>query len=142
MVGALSVVGSSVVDSHTCPCLCLDALPTTNMNLKTGGDVVLPRNSMGKKRILKPPGSLDLSSSFIDSGLDRRLSVKALPGIANRSFRKQRKNRRLWIVSELAGQYEDGFEDVKMVSNTNSSSHIYFGFYVCENHVLLQVVNC
>ncbi|KAF3452533.1 hypothetical protein FNV43_RR02966 [Rhamnella rubrinervis] len=113
MVGALSVVGSSVVDSHTCPCLCLDALPTSTMNLKTGGDMVLQRNSMGKKRILKPPGSLELSSSFIDSGHDRRLSVKAFPGIANRSFRKQRRNRRLWIVNELAGQYEDSFEDVK-----------------------------
>ncbi|KAH7543539.1 chaperonin-like RbcX protein 2, chloroplastic [Ziziphus jujuba] len=116
MVGALSVVGSSVVDSHSCPCLCLDALPTTNMNLKSGGDLVLQRNynsSMGKKHIVKPAGSLELSSSFIDSGHDRRLSVKALPRIASRSLRKQRKNRRLKIVNEFAGQYEDSFDDVK-----------------------------
>lgn len=116
MVGALSVVGSSVVDSHTCPCLCLDALPTANMNLKTGGDLVLQRNSMGKKHTLKLPGSLELSTSFIDSGHDRGLSVKTLPGVANRSFRKQRKIRRLRIAGELGGQYEDSFEDVKLVT--------------------------
>ncbi|KAL5567128.1 hypothetical protein UlMin_030292 [Ulmus minor] len=104
MVGALSVVGSSMVDSHTCPCLCLDALSSANMNLKTSGDLVLQRG----KQIGKPTGSL--SSSFVDSGHDRRLSVKALPGIV----RKQKKNRRLLIVNELGGQYEDSFEDVKM----------------------------
>ncbi|KAL5566652.1 hypothetical protein UlMin_029816 [Ulmus minor] len=104
MVGALSVVGSSMVDSHTCPCLCLDALSSANMNLKSGGDLVLQRG----KQIGKPTGSL--SSSFVDSGHDRRLSVKALPGIV----RKQKKNRRLLIVNELGGQYEDSFEDVKM----------------------------
>lgn len=116
MVGALSVVGSSVVDSHTSPCLCLDALPTTAMNLKSGGEVVLQRNSMAKKRLVKP-GSLELSSSFIDSGHDMRLSMKALPGIiVNKSMRK-RKNRGFVIVNELGGQYEDSFEDVKAVRN-------------------------
>ncbi|XP_008227309.1 PREDICTED: uncharacterized protein LOC103326837 [Prunus mume] len=112
MVGALSVVGSSVVDSHPSPCLCLDALPTTAMNLKSGGEVVLQRNSMANKKRLVKPGSLELSSSFIDSGRDKRLSMKALPGIVNRSMRK-RKNRSSVIVNELAGQYEDSFEDVK-----------------------------
>lgn len=105
MLGALSVVGSSVMDSHTCPCLCVDALPTTTLNFKSVG-----------KHAVKPAGSLDLSSSFIDSGHDRRLSVtKALPGIVSRSSRKQKKNRRLRIVNELGGQYEDSFEDVKLV---------------------------
>ncbi|EXB93307.1 hypothetical protein L484_015295 [Morus notabilis] len=108
MVGALSVVGSSVVDSHTCPCLCVDALPTTNLSFKSVGDLVLQR-----KQIAKPVGSSELSSSFIDSGLDRRLAAKALPGIVGRSPGKQKKNRRLMIVSELGGQYEDSFEDVK-----------------------------
>ncbi|KAL6199723.1 hypothetical protein ACLB2K_029506 [Fragaria x ananassa] len=108
MVGALSVMGLSVVDSHTCPCLCLDALPTTAMNLKSGGEVGLQRNSMVKKQLVKPGGSLELSSSFIDSGHDRWLSMKALPGV-----RRKRKNRNFVIVSELAGQYEDSFEDVK-----------------------------
>ncbi|CAN6557642.1 unnamed protein product [Malus baccata var. baccata] len=112
MVGAaLSVVGSSVVDSHTSPCLCLDALPTTAMNLKSGGEMGLQRNSMAKKHVVKP-GSLELVSSFIESGHDRRFSMKAIPGIGRRSMRK-RKNRGFVIVNELAGQYEDSFEDVK-----------------------------
>jgi hypothetical protein len=114
MVGALSVVASSVVDSHTSPCLCLDALPSTNMNFKSGGDLVLHRSSMARKHFRKP-GSVELSSSFIDSGRELRLSRKALSGLVHRSSRKQRKDRRLVIVSELAGQYEDSFEDVKTV---------------------------
>ncbi|KAK4608411.1 hypothetical protein RGQ29_001993 [Quercus rubra] len=112
MVGALSIIGSSVVDSHTSPCLCLDALPSTNMNLKSGGDLVLHRNSVGRKRLGKL-GSVELRSSFIDSGRELRLSRKALSGIVNRSSRKQRKDRRFVIVNELGGQYEDTFEDVK-----------------------------
>ncbi|KAM1256113.1 hypothetical protein ACFX1Q_030268 [Malus domestica] len=112
MVGAaLSLVGSSVVDSHTSPCLCLDALPTTAMNLKSGGEMVLQRNSMAKKHVVKP-GSLELGSSFIDFGHDRRFSMKSLPVTGNRSTRK-RKNRGFVIVNELGGQYEDSFEDVK-----------------------------
>jgi|UniRef100_A0A2N9IUC6 hypothetical protein len=114
MVGALSIVGSSVVDSHSSPCLCLDALPSTNMNLKSGGDLVLHRNSMSRKHLGKP-GSVELSSSFIDSGRDFRLSRKALSGIVNKSWRKQRKDRRFVIVNELGGQYEETFEDVKTV---------------------------
>lgn len=112
MVGALSVMGSSVVDSHTSPCLCLDALPSTNMNLKSGGDLVFHRNSMSRKRLGKV-GSVELRSSFIDSGRELRLSRKAVSGIVNRSSRKQRKDRRFVIVNELGGQYEDTFEDVK-----------------------------
>ncbi|XWS52529.1 hypothetical protein CRYUN_Cryun11dG0078500 [Craigia yunnanensis] len=113
MVRALSVVGSSVMDSHTGPCLCLDALPSTNMNLKGGGELVLQKNSMKRKHVAARPGSLELCSSFVDSWLDWRLSSKMIPGIVNRSSRKQRKDRRLAIVNELAGQYEDSFEDVK-----------------------------
>ncbi|KAK9999977.1 hypothetical protein SO802_019580 [Lithocarpus litseifolius] len=112
MVGALSIMGSSMVDSHTSPCLCLDALPLTNMNLKSGGDLVFHRNSMSRKRLGKL-GSVELSSSFIDSRRELRLSRKALSGIVNRSSRKQRKDRRFVIVNELGGQYEDTFEDVK-----------------------------
>ncbi|KDP22095.1 hypothetical protein JCGZ_25926 [Jatropha curcas] len=112
MVGALSVVGSSVVDSHTSPCLCLDALPTSTMNLKHSGELVLQRNSMKRKQ-LKRPGSLELGSSFVDSWYDWRLSTKAISGIVNKSRRKQRKDWRL-VVNELGGQYEDSFEDVKM----------------------------
>uniref|UniRef100_A0A2P2KBY7 Uncharacterized protein n=1 Tax=Rhizophora mucronata TaxID=61149 RepID=A0A2P2KBY7_RHIMU len=112
MVGALSVVGSSMVDSHTNPCLCLDALPTTNISHKNGGDLVLQRNSMKRNQSAKA-GSLELGSPFLDSWQSCRLSSKAIS--SNRSSRKQRKDRRLVVVSEFAGQYEDNFEDVKTV---------------------------
>jgi len=110
MVGALSVV-----DPHTSPCLCLDALPTTNIGLKSSGDLVLQRSSMKRKQLTRP-GSLELGSSFVDSWHDWRLSSKAISGIVSKSSRKQRKDRGLVVVNELGGQYEDSFEDVKMVS--------------------------
>ncbi|KAA8549753.1 hypothetical protein F0562_001229 [Nyssa sinensis] len=102
MVGALFVV-----DSHTCPCLCLDALPTSNMNHKSSGDLVLHRNSFVKKQFSRP-GSLQLRSSFVDSRYEWR---KLLSGKKN--LRKPRKTQSLVIVNEVAGQYEDSFEDVK-----------------------------
>ncbi|OMP07149.1 Chaperonin-like RbcX [Corchorus olitorius] len=115
MVGALSVVGSSVMDSHTGPCLCLDALPTTNMSLKTGGDFVLQRNSMKRKHFAKAGSTLELSSSFVDSWHDWRLSSKMMiPEIMVRSSRKQkRKDRKFKVLDNLGGQYEDSFNDVK-----------------------------
>ena len=107
MVGALSVVGSSVMDSHTGPCLCVDALPTTSVNLKSGGDV-LYKNLMGRKHNLVKHGggTMKLSSSFVDPGREWRLFV-------SKSCKRQRKDRRVTIVNELGGQYEDTFEDVK-----------------------------
>lgn len=109
MVGALSVVGSPVTDSHSGPCLYLDALPLSTMSLKSGGDLVLWRNPKGRRQT-----SPMLSSSFLNSCQeDWRLSAKALSSTANRSLRKQSKLRSLAIVNELAGQYEDSFEDVK-----------------------------
>ncbi|KAJ8770904.1 hypothetical protein K2173_022076 [Erythroxylum novogranatense] len=101
------VVGSSMVDSHTSPCLCLDAVPTTNISLKNSGDLVLPRNSMKKKQygILR--------SSFVDSWQDCRLSSRPISDTISKCWRKQRKDRRLVVVNEVAGQYEDNFEDVK-----------------------------
>ncbi|KAJ6424762.1 hypothetical protein OIU84_025518 [Salix udensis] len=80
MVGALSVMGSSVVDPHTSPCLCLDSLPSTNIGLKSSGDLVLQRSSMKRKQA--------------------RGNRERIGGLV--------------IVSELGGQYEDSFEDVKL----------------------------
>lgn len=103
MVGTLSVVGSPIVDSHSSPCLCLDAvLPSSNMH----------QTSIARKHFRRP-GTLELSSSFVDSWHDWRLSAKALSSNVSRCSKKQRKVRRLMIVSELGGQYEDSFEDVK-----------------------------
>ena len=107
-------MGSSVVDSHTSPCLCLDVLPTTSINLKSSGDFVMRKHSMGRKRLPKPK-HLDLSSSFVDAGREWLLSADMI----NRSSRKQHKNRRLVVIDELGGQYEDTFDDVKMVRNVN-----------------------
>lgn len=104
MVGAVSVVGSSLVDSKTCPCLCFDALPSCNLR---GGDLILQRYSIGRKHVPRL-GSLELNSSFLDYS-----SIRVLSGASN--LIKQRKNRSLVIVDELAGQYEDNFEDVKKV---------------------------
>lgn len=113
MVGALSVVGSSVMDSHAGPCLCLDALPTS---VKGGGELVLRRNSSVKRKKVKVAArSLELGSSFVDSWDDWRLSSKMISNMVNRSSmkQKQRRDRRLVIVNEVGGQYEDSFEDVK-----------------------------
>ncbi|KAI9117825.1 hypothetical protein K1719_011240 [Acacia pycnantha] len=101
MVGALSIVGSSALDSLMGPCLCVDALPTTSMNLKSGGDAVLWKKQSVKR------GAMQLSSSFIGAGREWRLCV-------NRNPRKLRSNRRVKIVNELGGQYEETFGDVKM----------------------------
>ncbi|XP_075492130.1 chaperonin-like RbcX protein 2, chloroplastic isoform X2 [Primulina tabacum] len=78
MVGAVSFVGPSVVDSHTTPGLFLDAMSSCNLS---GGDLVFQRNLI------------------------------ALSGAKN--LKKQRINKSILIVNELAGQYEDTFEDVK-----------------------------
>lgn len=115
MSGALSVVGSSIFDPKTCPCLCLDALPSSNMSIKAGGgDLVWQRNSVGKKRLSRQ-GTVEMGSSFVDSWHEWRLEAKVLSSIVNKSSRRQHKARRLLVVSEVAGQYEDSFEDVKTV---------------------------
>lgn len=107
MVGAFSIVGSSALDSHAGPCLCVDAMPTaTSMNLKSGGDAILWKKSLGKKHLVKR-GVMQLSSSFIDAGREWRLCVNRNP--------KKQGNRRLTIVNELGGQYEETFGDVKTV---------------------------
>ncbi|KAI3706385.1 hypothetical protein L6452_24087 [Arctium lappa] len=96
MVGGISVVGSSVVDSHTSPCLCLDALASiTHMNHTKSGN-----KSVAKKHF----GPLKLRSSFIHF----KYAVKAP------SSKKQRRSRGLVVVNELGGQYDDSFHDVQV----------------------------
>lgn len=69
---------------------------------------------MGRKRLSRP-GTVEMGSSFLDSWHDWRLEAKVLSSVVNRSSRRQHKARRLVVVGELAGQYEDSFEDVKTV---------------------------
>lgn len=94
---ALSGVGSSVVESHTSPCLCL-----------------VDSNSMARKQFSRVSS---LGSSFLDSWHDRRAEARALSTRAlRRSSSRKRQHKEgggLVVVSELGGQYEDSFEDVK-----------------------------
>ncbi|KAF5735789.1 hypothetical protein HS088_TW15G01305 [Tripterygium wilfordii] len=99
MVGALSVVSSSMVDSHT------------SMAVKSCGELISQRSSIKRKNLTRP-GSLELGSSFLDSWNGWRLSRKVVQ--ANWSPRRRRRDRRLMVANELAGQYEESFEDVKL----------------------------
>lgn len=94
---ALFVVGSSVMDSPSGPCLCLDTHT---------------RSSPNKKKILGGSArKLELGSSFTGSGIVFRLSSKRVPRIANRRSKKK-----LLIVNEdVAGNYDDTFGDVQKV---------------------------
>ncbi|KAK9673647.1 hypothetical protein RND81_12G181100 [Saponaria officinalis] len=98
MVGAFSLSGSPVIDSpNSSPCMCLDSMNSSTLNPK-GGRKQLSRNIIG---------SMGINSSFVDQG-------KEFLGVMNKkSSKKQRKVRSPVIVSELGGQYEDTFEDVK-----------------------------
>ncbi|KAL1370039.1 hypothetical protein HN51_000365 [Arachis hypogaea] len=96
MMGALSVVGSSVMESHTGPCLCVDHhAHATSVSLKNGGG---SNNNV-----------MELRSSFIDPMREWRLCL------SRRSCKKQQRNhyRRFNILNELGGQYEETFDDVK-----------------------------
>ncbi|KAK9072590.1 hypothetical protein SSX86_009025 [Deinandra increscens subsp. villosa] len=98
MVGGISVVGSSVMDSHTSPCLCVDSLTSKpHMNHSKN-----EHKSVGKKQLFLP-GSLELRSSFLHSNYSARTP----------SSKKQRKSKGLVVVNELGGQYDDTFRDVQ-----------------------------
>ncbi|XP_058072791.1 chaperonin-like RbcX protein 2, chloroplastic [Magnolia sinica] len=109
MVGAASMAGLAV-DSHMCPCLCVDTLSVSNVSFKSSGDLGLYRNSMGRKQSRHSAASLELSSSFVDTWHDWRLSGKIPSGIIR--LRPRRKLQSLVILNEAAGQYDDTFEDV------------------------------
>ncbi|XP_022567901.1 chaperonin-like RbcX protein 2, chloroplastic isoform X2 [Brassica napus] len=91
MVGSLFVIGSSVMDSPSVPCLCLDA------------------HTRSKKKIHGSSRKLELGSSFTGSSIVFRISSKRVPRIASRRSKKK-----LLIVNEdVAGNYDDTFGDVK-----------------------------
>lgn len=93
VVGGICVVGSSIVDSHNSPCLCLDSLASSHLNHTSNGDLNLQRKPVTKK----------LSSSFMDS----RLPAKAI------ASKNQKRIKGFVIINELGGQYDDSFHDVK-----------------------------
>ncbi|KAK4785477.1 hypothetical protein SAY86_002166 [Trapa natans] len=110
MVGALSAVGSAVVDS----------LPSTVSISKAGcrdHRLVPCRNTAGRSGRWVFPRAVELSSSFLDCWRsDLRLEARVIAGAVGR--RRIRRRRRLAVVNEIAGQYEDSFDDVKtQISN-------------------------
>lgn len=114
MVGAVLISNSSFIDSHSCPCLCLYSLSSPSLKIKSNGELGVRKNLLGQKELWKK-GSLDLSSTFIDTWYWPRLSGKRISSIVNSYSRKQRKIQKTFkVVDELGGQYEDTFNDVKL----------------------------
>lgn len=93
------MVGSSVMDSHTSPCLCVDSLTSKPHVNHTKSE----QKAVGKKHLFLP-GSLELRSSFVHS----KYSAKTP------SSKKIRKARGLVVVNEIGGQYEESFRDVQV----------------------------
>ncbi|GER41094.1 chaperonin-like RbcX protein [Striga asiatica] len=90
----VSVVSSQLIDQKTCPRLCVC------------GDLI----SSARKKVPRL-GSMELRSSFLDC-----YSLKALLASKNLGkyiHNKKKKKKSFVIVDELAGNYEDNFEDVK-----------------------------
>lgn len=98
---AVSMMGSSVIDSHISPCLCVDSLTSKSHMNHTKSE----HKSMGKMQFVRSC-SMGLTSSFIHSKYFAKTPLK-----------KQRKAKGLVIVNELGGQYEDTFRDVQAVRN-------------------------
>ncbi|KAI4373668.1 hypothetical protein MLD38_011769 [Melastoma candidum] len=124
MVGALSVVASSLVDSHSSPCLCLDSSRNASggggadhphhhhVVLSRSGIAAMRKGGFSRPRVTQP---IELRSPFLDSWHDWRLEVRAFGGGASvrQRLKKRRQGGGLVVVNEVAGQYEDSFEDVK-----------------------------
>ncbi|KAI3448889.1 hypothetical protein Pfo_005554 [Paulownia fortunei] len=113
MAAATSV--KSFTDSlSSCPCLCLDSMSSSRLNIK-GNAVSYFYKNVGKRRQLKKLRMVKLSSSFLDAWHEWRLSAKMLSCCTtNGCSRKRQKLQGLIVVDELGGQYEDTFNDVKM----------------------------
>ncbi|CAJ1971554.1 unnamed protein product [Sphenostylis stenocarpa] len=99
MVGGVYIA----VESHSCPCFCVEARSTPT---RVSAVCNSPSLSLKRKHLLRR-GTMKLSSSFFESH-----SV-------NTSLKKQgrhkKRTKRLTIVNELGGQYEETFHDVKKV---------------------------
>lgn len=131
-MGAFSVVGSPMVDSHSSPCLCLDALPTCNLGI---GDSLVR-----KQKQLPRLGTMELSTSFVDL----RFSAKCVKG-NYKNLKKQTKGRKnLRIVNDLGGQYEESFSDIKTVSKLQHFLLIFFRLRLCclAHFVYILVICC
>ncbi|KAL0410698.1 UNVERIFIED_CONTAM: Chaperonin-like RbcX protein 2, chloroplastic [Sesamum latifolium] len=110
MAGATSV--KSFTDSlSSCPCLCLDSMSSTRLRI-----TLYSYRSTGRRRQLTKLRMTDLSSSFLDTWHDWRLSSRMLSSciMSDSSRKRQKQPQGLIVVDELGGQYEDTFNDVKV----------------------------
>ncbi|KAK4428812.1 Chaperonin-like RbcX protein 2, chloroplastic [Sesamum alatum] len=110
MAGATSV--KSFTDSFwSCPCLCLESMSSTRVNITSYSYV-----STRRRRQLKNLRMTDLSSSFLDTWHNCRLPSRMLSSciMSDSSRKRQRQPQGLIVVDELGGQYEDTFNDVKI----------------------------
>lgn len=103
MAGGGASLKSFTEGLSSCPCLCLDS----SMSASFRGNSVSNYYSknVGKRKQHQQQRVMHLSNSFLDSPWPKTVSRSS-------SLRK----RRLIVVDELGGQYEDTFNDVKMVS--------------------------
>lgn len=101
----------SLMDTQLCPSVCVDSLSLSNPSFKSSGDL----GSMVGRKQARKAAPLGLSSSFVDSWEDGRLSARLLSRVANGHCRRQRRLRKLVVANELGGQYEEGFQDVDSV---------------------------
>ncbi|KAJ8506531.1 hypothetical protein OPV22_007417 [Ensete ventricosum] len=75
------------------------------------GDILWTPASGSARPPARPPGcSLELGSSFLDAYHSRR--ARPAPALLKRQLRSRR--RRGLVVAEMGGQYEDGFDDVRV----------------------------
>ncbi|KAL0374296.1 UNVERIFIED_CONTAM: hypothetical protein Sradi_3345300 [Sesamum radiatum] len=112
MAGATSV--KSFTDSlSSCPCLCLDSMSSTRLKITP-----YSYRSAGRRRQLTKLRMTDLSSSFLETWHDWRSSSRMLSScmMSESSRKRQKQPQGLIVVDELGGQYDDTFNDVKMVS--------------------------
>ncbi|KAK2992339.1 hypothetical protein RJ640_015427, partial [Escallonia rubra] len=105
MAGAISRSGILFTDSSSssCPCLCFDQ-GSLHVKVHSTREVGRSRRPLKKQ--------LNLSSSFLDSWYQWRLSATSDP--CSKAACSRKRFRKLSVVGELGGQYEEIFNDVKM----------------------------
>lgn len=109
--------------SESCPCLCVDS----SIKRSTSTVSYFYRN-VGKRRRVKQQRMVHLRNSFLDSWSAKMVSSRI----------KRHKLQRLVVVDELGGQYEDTFNDVKMVTLPQL---LISNFHVVQNFSCLTLIN-
>lgn len=109
MVGSLSISGTAILDSHSfSPCLSLRS---------EGFNKLVTTHNMYQNTTTSRIKKTTTSLSFHDC----RVEVRALSRRRRPQWNSRNRRGGLGIVSELGGQYEDSFDDVKTVSRVSQS---------------------